>query len=89
MDADLRVSINVWTEKDSGPATVRKVPIDYKAILSPTLTTRTVTALNRLLDTHRRNLPAEDFAALACLRDTLANCLASGKAYEGSLSTYE
>lgn len=50
---------------------------------------RTVTALNNLLRTQGRTLPAEDFATVACLRDTLAQTLASGKTCEGRLSTYE
>jgi len=62
---------------------------EYKAVASPILARATNDALGRILDTQRRTLAQEDFAALACLRDTLANCLASGKAYEGSLSTYE
>lgn len=46
-------------------------------------------ALGRILDTQRRTLSQEDFAALACLRDTLSSCIASGKTREGVLSTYE
>lgn len=74
MDADLRTE---------------RVGLGFQATLSKPLTTRTVSALGRILRTQKRTLDTEDFAALACLRDTLAQTLASGKPYEGRLADYE
>ena len=74
---------------DMPSISVRKLFEGYESVSSADFTRRTVTALNNLLRTGSRELPQDDFATFACLRDTLAQTLASGKPYEGRLATYE
>lgn len=57
----------------------------YHAALSTRMARRTNDALSRIVDAQKRTLPAEDHEALGLLRDTLSNCIASGKAREGVL----
>ena len=57
----------------------------YLAAISSRMARRVNDALGRLLDTQKRTLYADDHEALGLLRDTLSNCIASGKPRAGVL----
>ena len=82
---------DAWACNPDCDLTVQKTVdrVVYDLTLSTRMARATNDALGRILDTQRRTLSQEDFAALACLRDTLSSCIASGKTREGVLSTYE